>query len=614
MLDASLKLRRFTPAAATFFNLIPADTGRPLTDLRPVLAMTDLHASIRETVESGVAFEREVSDLSGRWYLLRIQAFKTKEDRVEGAVVMLLDIDERKRVVHRLEYASAELEAIVQTVRHAMLILDSDLRVRRANRAFYRLFRVTAEETEGRHVYELGAGQWDVPELRRLLQDLLPLASVVEDFVVDREFPVIGVRRMTLNACQLRVRGSDAGRILLAIEDRTAAEEEVRQATASNRLKDEFIATVSHELRGPLNAMAGWVNVMTASSVDDATRARGLAALERSVKVQTRLIEDLLDMSRILSGKLRLTPRFVDLGEIARAALDTALPAANAKSISVTFPPPTGPFFVIGDPDRLQQVVWNLLSNAVKFTPRDGRVEMRLDRCGTSVQLQVSDTGAGIAPEFLPHVFEPFRQADSSPSRSHQGLGLGLAIVRYLVESHGGVIRADSPGVGRGAVLTMLLPVPALVMETAAEGDDASSRPRSAPDRSLLAGLRVLIVEDDGDSRDILATMLREYGANVSTAGSAAGGLAAIEARAPDALISDIGMPEMDGYAFIAEVRRRPRDKGGTVPAVALTAYTEEGSRARAIAAGFQEHLSKPADPQALVAVVARLTNRRPAP
>jgi CheY-like chemotaxis protein len=267
----------------------------------------------------------------------------------------------------------------------------------------------------------------------------------------------------------------------------------------------------------------------------------------------------------------------------------------------------------MGDPDRLQQVVWNLLSNAVKFTPRDGRVEIRLDRLGTSVRVHVSDTGQGIAAEFLPHVFEPFRQADSSPSRLHQGLGLGLAIVRYLVEAHGGVIRAESAGVSRGSAFTILLPVPALVMETPDEGAATTAKRPAALDRFLLAGLRVLVVEDDADSRDILATVLSESGAEVSAAESAMEALAAIEDRPPDAVVSDIGMPEMDGYAFVAELRRRPPDKGGLVPAIALTAYTEPQSRNQAIAAGFQEHLSKPADPQALLAAVARLTNRRPA-
>jgi two-component system CheB/CheR fusion protein len=475
------------------------------------------------------------------------------------------------------------------------------------------LFRVTAEQTEGQFIYELGDGQWNVPELRALLLDVVPNAGVIEDFTVDREFPVIGRRTMVINVRQLVVRGSDTRRILVAIEDRTAADQEVRQALASSRLKDEFIATVSHELRGPLNAISGWVHVLAAANLDEATRARGLAALERSVKAQTRLIEDLLDMSRILSGKLRLTQRFIDLREVAQAAMETASPAAEAKTIRMVFEPAREPLFVMGDPDRLQQIVWNLLSNAVKFTPRNGQVEMQLRRLGTSVVLRVSDTGRGIRPEFLPHVFEPFRQADSSPSRAHQGLGLGLAIVRHLVESHGGVIRAESPGEEEGAVFTMLLPVPALAMETAPASDSTTpAPPPPAADPMLLAGVRVLVVEDDPDSRDILARMLVESGAEVATAESAREALAIIDERPPDVLVSDIGLPEMDGFALIGELRRRSPDRRGSIPAVALTAYAEEGSRRQAIEAGFQEHLSKPADPRALLGMVARLAGRKP--
>jgi two-component system, chemotaxis family, CheB/CheR fusion protein len=611
MLDPNLKLRRFTPAAASFFNLIPTDAGRRLSDMRPVLAVTDLETWIRETLETGTVAEREVCDLLGRWYLLRVHPYMTKEEKVDGAVLMILDIDEHKRALRRLEHLSVETEGIVQTVRHPVLILDADLRVSRANRAFCRLFRVTSEQTEGQLIYELGGGQWNVPELRALLLDLLPNASVIEDFTVDREFPVIGRRMMVLNARQLAVRGSEMRRILVAIEDRTAADQEVRQALASSRLKDEFIATVSHELRGPLNAISGWVHVLAAGNVDEAMRARGVAALQRSVKTQTRLIEDLLDMSRILSGKLRLTHRFIDLREVAQAAMETASPAAEAKTIRMMFRPDPKPLFVMGDPDRLQQIVWNLLSNAVKFTPRDGRVEMDVRQMGTSIQLRVTDSGQGIRPEFLPFVFEPFRQADSSPARSHQGLGLGLAIVRHLVESHGGVIRAESAGVDQGSVFTMLLPVPALTMEPEPEpGSPSAVTPAPAPDRSRLAGLRVLVVEDDPDSRDILATMLVESGAEVATAESAREALAIIDARSPDVLVSDIGLPEMDGYALIGELRRRPTDRGGSIPAVALTAYSEEGSRRQAIEAGFQEHLSKPADPQAFLTVVARLAGR----
>jgi CheY-like chemotaxis protein len=383
----------------------------------------------------------------------------------------------------------------------------------------------------------------------------------------------------------------------------------------TSRLKDEFIATVSHELRGPLNAMAGWVHVLGSSRHEPETVSRGLAALDRAVRSQTRLIEDLLDMSRIMSGKLRLAHRFIDLAEVTRAALETAAPAAQAKSIQVELRSQSEPLFVLGDPDRLQQVVWNLLSNAVKFTPRDGRVEVELLRKGTSTQLRVIDSGQGISPEFLPYVFEPFRQADSTPARSSQGLGLGLAISRHLVESHGGIIRAESPGVGQGTTVIVLLPVPPLLGDASSpEQSRRDAPPRVAPDRTLLAGLRVLIVEDEDDSREILAALLREWGAEVTTSASAPDALVVVNSRPPDLLVSDVGMPGMDGYELVRELHKRDEAHGGRVPAIALTAYADQESRSQALAAGFEEHVAKPADPQALLAAVARLAGRRAPP
>jgi CheY-like chemotaxis protein len=419
----------------------------------------------------------------------------------------------------------------------------------------------------------------------------------------------------------------EPARILLSIEDRTdeerarreresllvQEESATRHAQMASRLKDEFIATVSHELRGPLNAMAGWVHVLGSGSLDPTTMSRGLAALERSVKAQARLIEDLLDMSRIMSGKLRLAHRYIDLAEVTRAAIETAAAAAQAKSIQLGFQSDGEPLFVLGDPDRLQQVVWNLVSNAVKFTPREGRVDVALFREGTSTQLRVTDTGQGISPDFLPHIFEPFRQADSSPARSAQGLGLGLAIARHLVESHGGIIRAESAGVGRGTCMTVLLPVPPLAGETG-PSPETHAAPRMAPDPALLEGVRVLVVEDEADSREILSTMLREWGADVTTAPSAPEALSALDGAAPDVLVSDIGMPGIDGFELIREIRRRGTGNGGSVPAIALTAYAGEESRREALAAGFEEHVPKPAEPQELLVAVARLAGRRPPP
>ena len=366
-----------------------------------------------------------------------------------------------------LEYANG----IVETVRNPLLILNAGLRVERANRSFFDYFRVTAQETVGRLVYELGEGQWDVPALRQMLDEHLRKAARVEDVEVDHEFPRVGRRMLIVNARRLH-RDSGQESILLAFEDRTAArkteiereeilalEQKARQrAEEADRIKDEFLSTLSHELRGPLSAMVGWVQVLGTGGLDEATRERGRAAIERSAHAQTRLIEDLLDYSSVVAGKLTLSPKLMDLVPVAGAAIEAARSAAEAKGIRLDLSTDVEAALVHGDPDRLQQVLWNVLSNAVKFTPRGGRIEVRVGRVGDSLQIRVSDTGQGIAPDFLPHVFERFRQQDGSSRRRHGGLGLGLAIVKELVELHGGTVHADSPGEGQGATITVALP------------------------------------------------------------------------------------------------------------------------------------------------------------
>ena len=625
MLGPERQVRRFTPAAARLFNLIAGDVGRPLADLRGRIVMSDLEPSMLAATETLAVQTREVMDQGGRWYSLRVRPYKTRENKIEGVVMLFVDIDELKKGSERLEQARSHAEAIVDTVGSPLLILNSRLRVERANRSYYEMFHTTPADTEGEPLSDLSGGMWNVPELRRRLADLPDGAGELKGLQLEREIPKAGLRTLIVNARRLTVGDKEPARILLSIEDRTDEEQArreresllvqeesaTRHAQMASRLKDEFIATVSHELRGPLNAMAGWVHVLGSGSLDHTTMSRGLAALERSVKAQTRLIEDLLDMSRIMSGKLRLAHRYIDLAEVTRAAIETAGPAAQAKSIQVGFQSNGEPLFVLGDPDRLQQVVWNLVSNAVKFTPREGRVDVELVRAGTSTQLRVTDTGQGISPDFLPHIFEPFRQADSSPARSAQGLGLGLAIARHLVESHGGIIRAESAGVGRGTSVTVLLPVPPLAGETGPP-TETHAVARVKPDPALLEGVRVMVVEDEADSREILSTMLREWGADVTTAPSAPEALNALAAEAPDVLVSDIGMPGMDGFELIRELRRRGSGNGGTVPAVALTAYAGEESRRQALAAGFEEHVAKPAEPQELLNAVARLAGRRP--
>jgi signal transduction histidine kinase/CheY-like chemotaxis protein len=397
------------------------------------------------------------------------------------------------------------------------------------------------------------------------------------------------------------------------------AEQARLEAETANRLKDEFLATVSHELRTPLSAILGYAQVLQRGEPTPEQMRRGLATIERNVKIQAQLINDLLDVSRIISGKLRLDVQPVDLAAVIHAAIDTVLPAAEAKGIRIQriLDPLAAP--VSGDPGRLQQVVWNLLSNAIKFTPRDGRVQVVLERVNSHLEITVSDTGIGITPEFLPHVFERFRQVDSATTRRHGGLGLGLAIVRHLVELHGGTVRAKSAGESQGTSFTVMLPLPILRDEAVSPSrvhplGEFSHRPAEveAPLECppSLKGLRVLVVDDEPDTVELMRHILEECEAEVRMATSAKAALLAFEQFLPDVLVSDIGMPEEDGYDLIRQIRALPAENGGIVPAVAITAFARAEDRRRALLSGFQAHLAKPMERDDLITLVASLAQR----
>jgi PAS domain S-box-containing protein len=388
------------------------------------------------------------------------------------------------------------------------------------------------------------------------------------------------------------------------------------QAEEANRLKDEFLATVSHELRTPLNAMLGWTRMLRMGTLDETTCERALETIERNAKSQAQLIEDLLDVSRIISGKMRLDVQPVELASVIRSAIDSVRPAADAKSIrlNAALDPRAGP--VLGDPTRIQQIVWNLLSNAIKFTPGDGKVQVRLERVNSHIEITVSDTGIGIKPDFLPCVFDRFRQADSTLTRRQPGLGLGLAIVRHLVELHGGSIHPYSAGEGQGATFTVKLP---LMLVRDADRFPAEARERKHPAAwpdlpfecpPALDGLRVLVVDDEPDARQLLATILRRCNADVITAASVADALGALERLEIDIVVSDIEMPGEDGYSFMRKVREREARQNVRIAAAALTAHAGVADRMRALSAGYDIHVPKPVEPAELVAVIASLASR----
>jgi PAS domain S-box-containing protein len=385
-----------------------------------------------------------------------------------------------------------------------------------------------------------------------------------------------------------------------------------RSAEEASRIKDEFLATVSHELRTPLNAILGWSKLLSAGTLDEKAAARALVTVERNARSQAQLIDDLLDISRIITGKLRLEIYPLDLSRVIEAAIEAVRPAADAKGIRLQVLLDTEAGAISGDSNRLQQVFWNLLTNAVKFTPKGGRVQVRLERINSHVEIVVSDTGQGIAPEFLPHIFDRFRQADQTTTRRYGGLGLGLSIVRQLVEMHGGTVHAESEGEGKGASFVVKLPRLITIPRRESPAEERVHPTRSDDSVSIdclpgLEGLQVLVVDDEADSRELLRAVLEQCGSKVTTADSAAEALAFFEADIPDLLISDIGMPGEDGYTLIRKVRSLPKEKGGRIPAIALTAYARVEDRIRALNAGFQVHIPKPVEPVELAAVVASL-------
>jgi two-component system CheB/CheR fusion protein len=523
--------------------------------------------------------------------------------------------------------------ALVNAVPQPLVILDAELRVEKANRAFYATFDMTPETTRDRLLAEIGGGQWSKPALLTALNEVLTTGTTVDDLEVDAEFPRLGFRNMFLNALSLHPRRGSTGCILLAIEDRTevtraergreavlALEHDARErAEAADHLKDQFVATVSHELRGPLNVISGWMNILLAAgkSPDDAVLAKALAAIGRGVAAQTRLLSDLIDHSRIVTGKVELQRAAIDLWTVAEAAIVGVRAAADAKEISLILSGNRVTSMVLGDFDRMQQVLWNLFLNAVKFTPPGGSVRISIGRVGNQVHITVKDSGRGIPASFLPYVFDRFRQAEGSSNRMQQGLGLGLTLVRELVELHGGTVSATSPGVDRGATFTVVLPIPTLLLP--APQTDQPPPPESEGPTSIrspgflelpldmLHGARLLVVDDEADARDALVSLLERYGALVRTAASVAEALAAVAAELPDVLISDLGMSGEDGYELIRRVRLLHPDEGGVLPSLAVSAYATEEHRKKVMNSGFQAYLEKPVAPAELVTEVARL-------
>jgi signal transduction histidine kinase/ActR/RegA family two-component response regulator len=427
------------------------------------------------------------------------------------------------------------------------------------------------------------------------------LSGLTNVTVVERPVHAAALVSLVRAAQRARSRQFDMRDLLVSLH---AARE---QAERASRLKDEFLATLSHELRTPLNAILGWTVLLRQQAVEPERVARILDIVERNARAQAQLVSDVLDVSRMVAGKIRLNPRPMSVAAAVKDAIDTVKPAADARGVAIEFPEPHGSLAITGDAERIQQVIWNLLSNAVKFTPHGGRVTIAAARRGRFVEVTVADTGVGLTPEFLPFVFDRFRQADQSFTRTHGGLGIGLSIVKQVVEMHGGQVSAASDGAGRGAVFTVRLPIAAVETTLPDDRSAENSAPPAAP--IDLSARMVLVVDDDGGTRELLTAILTRAGAIVTTASSADEAMTAIDAHVPDLIVADIGMPVEDGLSFCRRLRAREA-RGANVPAIALSAYTRAEDRAAALAAGFDAFVAKPAAPADLFSAIASVQEK----
>jgi PAS domain S-box-containing protein len=546
-----------------------------------------------------------------------------EQNNVTGVIAVIGDISVRKQA----EEATRRLEFHVESSPLAVVEWDTDFRVSRWSASAERLFGWKAEDVLGKHVNEWRFVFTDDVDAVALVTNRQREGVEVQGITRNRNY----TREGSILYCEWynSVLRDERGKLVsvlslvLDVTARQSAEEEraaslVRERDArqhaeeADRLKDEFLATLSHELRTPLTSILGWASMIRNGEVEGSNAARAIETIERNARSQARLIDDLLDVSRIITGNLRLDLHPLNLAPIVDTALDALRPTADAKGMKLQTRFMPGQCLVKGDPNRLRQVIWNLLSNAIKFTPRHGSVSIDLTCVESTARLTVSDTGDGISPEFLPYVFDRFRQAEGSISRKQGGLGLGLAVARHLVELHGGTIRAESDGIGKGAVFTVDLPLaqerrdPARAEERRREVE----RRRSRMGAVRLDGVHVLLVEDDDDSRKLLGTMLKRYGARVTSTKSAAEALAVFEGELPDVLISDIGMPDQDGYELMRKLRALPPQRGGKTPAIALTGYASRKDRERALNTGYQQHMAKPIEQADMIKAIAALVGR----
>lgn len=614
-------------AAERMFGYAPAEAiGRNITLIIPPDRLeeeTRVLASIRagRRVEH---FETIRVTKDGRQVAvsLTVSPVKDSSGRIIGASKVARDVSERRRG----EIAQARLAAIIESSEDAIISKTLDGVITSWNGAAERVFGWTAAEAIGQHITLIIPEEYREEErgvLARLRRgDRIDHFETVrqrkDGQLLDVSITVSPIRdgRGTIVGASKVARDISAQRILEQARQALLEREQAARTEAEdlNRSKDQFLATLSHELRTPLNAIYGWARMLEGGGLDPAAMRNATQAILRNSTIQVQLIEDLFDVSRVITGNMRLDVRPMNVFAPLEAALDTVRPAAAAKGIRLdtALDPRATP--IMGDPGRIQQVVWNLLVNAVKFTPKGGRVELRLRRVNSHIQIMVSDTGEGIAPDQVAHLFERFRQADTGPTRRHTGLGIGLSLVKHLVELHGGTVSGMSAGLGQGSTFTVQLPVSVVQVQPPSR---PRPEPRSAEDPDIgsvkpvsLRDVHVLVVDDDEESRELASLVLTNAGAETRTAPSAREAMALLEEWPPDVLVSDLEMPEEDGFSLLRRARRASLLRNRKLPALALTAYGRSEDRVRVLAAGFNLHLAKPADPTELVLAVASLVGR----
>ncbi|MBD3886740.1 PAS domain S-box protein [Phormidium tenue FACHB-886] len=626
--DAATDLVTFSEQAAKIFG-IPPGPHLTWTQMQTLLHVAD-QAKARLQVEQAIAehsdydIEYRVIQPEGteRWVAAKGRAHYGPAEQVVGMLGVVQDITGRKQAEQEREHLLAREQSANQTLQRfiehtptAVVMLDQQMRYLFVSQRWMQEYAPTYTDLRGLSHYEVMS---DIPERWRAVHQRC-LAGATERCEEDYYERADGSGHwLYWEILPWYTSGGDIGGIILFAENITERKRATQErehllereraareaAETANRVKDEFLAVLSHELRSPLNPILGWSKLLRSRQLDEQKTERALEVIERNAQMQAQLINDLLDVSRILRGKLSLDAQPVNLVTTIQAAMETVRLAAEAKSIQLNTQLEPDGGQVTGDAGRLQQVIWNLLTNAVKFTSEGGRVDIRLERINSQAQITVTDTGKGIPPDFLPYVFEHFRQENSATTRRFGGLGLGLAIVRYLVELHGGTVQADSPGEGQGATFTVWLPL---------MPHQPMTNPDTKPSESSLdlQGIQILVVDDDGNTREFLAFLLELHGANVIATATADEALTTLTQFKPNVLLSDIGMPQMDGYMLMRQVRALPPDEGGQLPAIALTAYAGEINHQQAMTAGFQRHLAKPIEPEVLVRTIAELVKQR---